>query len=760
MSKTDEIFSAVEEGNLDKLKALWDTPVTEGSNPSNTYAQQFRAINTAGQTVLTCLADSPRREFSHKRHVFNWLLSENRVPITLSNLLGQNVFHHLANRAEDAALSKNDALLFAELLTHASNKEIATKDHGGFTPLHYLAQHNKLEHFRFWRIARKGPVDTLTAEGETALHIAVKVGHGDFADACLLSDPALLDKKNGLGHTPLMLAAKQGDVGSFIRLSGWQAKLTKKDEDGLTPFLHAAASSQLSVVKHCIDQYGQEILKQGDSKGNNAFLLAAAAGSLECLSFLLERDATLLLSRNKAGNYLGHVLLEAGHTTLLDNLLSNEKYKADFPLLKTNRKGKNLLDIARQSGAIPEKAKDQVVRYLLQQAPELAKVKGLVGGARRFFGRGGRIKMPFVPPETVRLKTRLARYQTNILPASSIEQGEIIGEGQSAVCYKGLYKSDNGDFSVVLKELKVEEYGEEGEQGVARELKALSQLNSPYIVHFFGYYQDAPQNLFYLVLEQMKQGSLNDFLHHADKAHDFTPGLIYQLAWDIASGLHDLHQQRVIHGGLKTASVLLNDEYRGKLSNFASSKVQGMTTVAGTMAFNQKKLPGRGKNVAYEAPELHDGASATAQSDIYSYGMILWELIAQQIPFQGLKDSRIMGKIANGERENLSVIDTATQGAFAALSPLIHDCWQADPTQRPTMERILQTLETNFPKPLVQEELSSDLEGEFSSEGEEAAWGNAAGGVLQHSIGVEAAMFPPQEERHYETPYSRTARPN
>lgn len=91
------------------------------------------------------------------------------------------------------------------------------------------------------------------------------------------------------------------------------------------------------------------------------------------------------------------------------------------------------------------------------------------------------------------------------------------------------------------------------------------------------------------------------------------------------------------------------------------------------------------------APEVMDGAPYTTAADVYSFGVILWELWTGDIPFDGLQPIQLMFKVyAEGERPPI----TPEHNMHAAIESLIVRCWDEMPSARPTFEQILDELES------------------------------------------------------------------
>ena len=174
----------------------------------------------------------------------------------------------------------------------------------------------------------------------------------------------------------------------------------------------------------------------------------------------------------------------------------------------------------------------------------------------------------------------------------------------------------------------------------------------------------------YIVTELAVNGSLFDYLH-IDKN---TPSLDQSLAWasDVAHGMKHLHDNNVIHRDLKSANVLLTSGWVAKLCDFGTARELTHTTTteyAGTYR--------------WMSPEITRKAIAriNKKCDLFSYGMILFELFAHEIPYADLDDKiDVLLSVTSGKRPPIP----------PTLPPFLHDllrsCWEEDPYLRPTFD--------------------------------------------------------------------------
>src|SRR5262249_41445266 len=150
----------------------------------------------------------------------------------------------------------------------------------------------------------------------------------------------------------------------------------------------------------------------------------------------------------------------------------------------------------------------------------------------------------------------------------------------------------------------------------------------------------------------------------------------YQIGLDISMGVAYLHSQGIIHADLKSLNVLLDVLFRAKISDFGLSKLK-LTTSASTVVGPS----GNGGSIRWMAPELftEEVATTTKPSDVYSYGIILWELGARHLPFlnKAPKDIQVPRLLEKGMIEDIATDTPPT------MAKLISRCWDRRTDQRP-----------------------------------------------------------------------------
>jgi ankyrin repeat protein len=259
------------------------------------------------------------------------------------------------------------------------------------------------------------------------------------------------------------------------------------------------------------------------------------------------------------------------------------------------------------------------------------------------------------------------------IPYTKLEFGKILGEGGFGVVHQGKYAHTD----VAIKCIQTHKLTEHALEELKTESLFMVQLKHPNVVQCYGACLEPGH--YSLVMELMPKGSLYDLLQNKQ---EISWSLRAQIAVDIASGLAYLHDQQIVHRDLKSMNVLLSDNLRAKISDFGLSKIK---TASQATTANTKKGIG---TTRWMAPELFDDEpSNTVASDVYSFGMVLWELTARKIPYEKLKtDAQVTRAIDKGQKEIIP------EDCPPELSQTITACWETKPKHRLTSSQAAEQL--------------------------------------------------------------------
>jgi len=257
-----------------------------------------------------------------------------------------------------------------------------------------------------------------------------------------------------------------------------------------------------------------------------------------------------------------------------------------------------------------------------------------------------------------------------------VSKGRPIGKGAAASVFRGTLNQN----TVAIKEFyelpNMEEHRE-----FLDEMEMLSSLHHPNIIRLFGGFINKSQSPC-IVMEYASRGSLNSVLY--DSMTDLTSSLKLQFIQQIAQALNYLHtfNPPIIHRDLKPSNILVLEDWSVKLTDFGSAKKVDSTMTSGQ------------GTVKWMAPEVLTSSNYNEKADIYSFSLIMWEVLMLQNFFTEYKfDSQIEIQVVEHHKrphipENIS----------SSLKQLIEDCWNPDPTLRPSSTHILNRLNDLSPQ--------------------------------------------------------------
>lgn len=200
------------------------------------------------------------------------------------------------------------------------------------------------------------------------------------------------------------------------------------------------------------------------------------------------------------------------------------------------------------------------------------------------------------------------------IDANELEYTKELGAGASGKVYKARWREKEVAVKVlsnVNMDAQIEEF--------KKEFKIMNAVKSPFMIQFYG----ASLKPLMMVMEFCARGSLYHVLN--DKTLDFNWDRALNIAIEMANGIAVLHgwEPQIVHRDLKSLNLLVTSDWKIKVADFGLSRF----TTGGNME-TFKKLCG---TFAYCAPEIFGGTSFTDKSDVYSMGMVVWELIIRVI---------------------------------------------------------------------------------------------------------------------------------
>jgi len=294
----------------------------------------------------------------------------------------------------------------------------------------------------------------------------------------------------------------------------------------------------------------------------------------------------------------------------------------------------------------------------------------------------------FSPEQLQEFGHLITMVAATYIPRSQITGFRQLDQGSFGMIYSAAYdgssvavkqcSSDGSQIKSKMRELLLE-------------LSVLVRIRHPNIVTFWGTAADFPQTpagkpYIGMVFELCSKGSLYKSLHqNSGKRLAFKEKMKYAL--EVARGMSYIHAKGIIHRDLNSRNILLTDQGHAKVADFGCArKLKGAalqtTTISGSPA--------------YMAPEQLDGADLTDRIDVWAFGVLMWEIVCEQVPWASKGNSLDALKrsvCTQGERLPLPTADRFPQGWRAQYIKMMEMTWQKIPPRRPSMPEMSRGLE-------------------------------------------------------------------
>ncbi|XP_033937914.1 megakaryocyte-associated tyrosine-protein kinase isoform X3 [Pseudochaenichthys georgianus] len=252
-----------------------------------------------------------------------------------------------------------------------------------------------------------------------------------------------------------------------------------------------------------------------------------------------------------------------------------------------------------------------------------------------------------------------------LLDITKLKLGENIGEGEFGAVYEGEYLGQQ----VAVKTIKCDVTA----QAFLQETTVMTKLQHKNLVRLLGVMLHKG---LHIVTELMTKGNLVNFLRTRGRSVVNSAQLLH-FALDVCEGMEYLESKKLIHRDLAARNVLVSDESVAKVSDF------GLTKVVSKAKSDNAKLP-----VKWTAPEALKKEKFSTKSDVWSYGVLLWEIFSygrQPYPKMSLKEVKEM--VEGGYRME------SPEDCPPALYSLMRLCWEQEPRRRPAFNKLREKLE-------------------------------------------------------------------
>uniref|UniRef100_A0A8D3BTW0 Tyrosine-protein kinase n=1 Tax=Scophthalmus maximus TaxID=52904 RepID=A0A8D3BTW0_SCOMX len=248
-----------------------------------------------------------------------------------------------------------------------------------------------------------------------------------------------------------------------------------------------------------------------------------------------------------------------------------------------------------------------------------------------------------------------------------------LGTGCFADVFYGTW---NGTTKVAVKTLKP---GTMSPESFLEEAQIMKKLRHDKLVQLYAVVSEEP---IYIVTEYMGQGSLLEFLKDGEGRGLKLPNLV-DMAAQVAAGMAYIERMNYIHRDLRSANILVGDNLVCKIADFGLARLIEDNEYT---ARQGAKFP-----IKWTAPEAALYGKFTIKSDVWSFGILLTELVTKgRVPYPGMNNREVLEQVERGYRM------PCPQDCPISLHELMLQCWKKDAEERPTFEYLQAFLEDYF----------------------------------------------------------------
>lgn len=323
----------------------------------------------------------------------------------------------------------------------------------------------------------------------------------------------------------------------------------------------------------------------------------------------------------------------------------------------------------------------QCWRQVPEERPDFPQILEMLENARRlYFGEGCQDwdEEVVVPYRTNLQQADTVHDRSQItfdIKPDELQIGPKIGSGAYGQVFEALYHGTH----VAVKQLYHTDMPESVLKEFQKECQLMLSFRHPNVVLFLGANSQPPKLL--LVTELLTRGSL--YYTYTSSSRPSTRQrhmkMLHKITEGMALGLNYLHNRDppVIHRDMKSPNVLLDEHWNAKIGDFGLSRIKEegkvMTCVGSPL---------------WAAPEMLRGEMSGCPSDVYSFAIVVWELLVWGEPYPGMSPNAVMRQVAiKGMRPKLPGDCPNT------VRELLLKCWESDPNKRPTFDQIIPLVE-------------------------------------------------------------------
>ncbi|KAG6818747.1 hypothetical protein H0H93_002155 [Arthromyces matolae] len=272
-------------------------------------------------------------------------------------------------------------------------------------------------------------------------------------------------------------------------------------------------------------------------------------------------------------------------------------------------------------------------------------------------------------------------------------EGYAVHGGQFTEIYRGDFQGQ----VVCIKAIRLfqRDQVEHTLKKFAKEVILWGQLQHSNILPMFGVFRLTSKTRISFVCPWMENGNITTYLTNKPNS------LRQLLALDVASGLQYLHSINIVHGNLRGANILIDNDGRARLSDFGISSAFDTDILQWT---SQSSGASQGGSVRWQAPELFQDTDRpvdnTQQSDAYALACVFYEIFTDNMPLIDIKDRAVTKSVQSGVRPKRPEPSSPswTRGLNDVIWALMERCWNEKPNKRPSSGDVMRKLQEIAPR--------------------------------------------------------------
>lgn len=250
---------------------------------------------------------------------------------------------------------------------------------------------------------------------------------------------------------------------------------------------------------------------------------------------------------------------------------------------------------------------------------------------------------------------------------------EHIGSGASGDVYRVVYKPTGRTY--VLKKMSLANMSDEEQLRAKQEIIVMDEVDHPNVVKFRESFSDPVDNTVDIVMEYCEFGTLESLIERQRyEGRPFPTDVLLEWMAELLCGLAHIHSKRILHRDLKSSNIFVTSKNHLKLGDF------GVCTI---LAFPNAKAESMIGTPLYFAPEVCNNEAYDERSDVWSLGVVFYEMCTLRRPFEGDNLFSLIQQIIDSE------IEPFNNGIPSQLEGLVRLMLDRDPTRRPTAQELI-----------------------------------------------------------------------